>query len=162
MVMSRKWARITVPHELYLRIKERAEYRKVALWKVILDALSFYESITRKAGGIQELPNIDKAVWYMEKLAMSVGVLKASPTEENLRKTLRTLTQLRDRLGINVDTLERAVNDYFVVVGGLPDDPVERHERLDEVVLEVNMALKSVLFEILYRLVVKEFIPTTQ
>ena len=88
--------------------------------------------------------------------------MKASPTEENLRKTLRTLTQLRDRLGINVDTLERAVNDYFVVVGGLPDDPVERHERLDEVVLEVNMALKSVLFEVLYRLVVKEFIPTSQ
>jgi len=47
-------------------------------------------------------------------------------------------------------------------VSDLPDDPVERHERLDEVVLEVNMALKSVLFDILYRLVVKEFIPTSQ
>jgi len=157
-----RWKRVTIPVELYEKIRERAEYRGVALWKVLLDAYTFYESITKRAGGLQELPSVDKAVWYMEKVAMSVGALKASPTEENLKKTLKTLTQIRDRLGVNVEVLERAVNDYYSTVVKLPENPVERHEAVDEVTLELNMALKSVLFEILYRLVIREFLPEQQ
>jgi len=158
-VGQERWKRVTIPIELYRKIKERAEYRGVALWKVLLDAYTFYESITKRAGGLQELPSVDKAVWYMEKVAMSVGALKASPTEENLKKTLKTLAQVRDRLGISTEILERAASDYYVAVSDLPEDPVERHEAVDEVTIELNMALKSVLFEILYRLVIREFLP---
>ena len=130
--------------------------------KVLLDAYTFYESITKRAGGLQELPSVDKAVWYMEKLCMSIGALKENPSDTNLQKTMRTVGQIRERLKVDTSILERAINDYYSTIGKLPEDPVERHERLDEVTIELNMALKSVLFEILYRLVVREFLPEQQ
>jgi hypothetical protein len=87
---------------------------------------------------------------------MSIGALKENPSEENLNKTVKTIQQVRDRLGVDTGILERAVTDYVRLAGSALQDPVSRHRFLDEAVMEVNMALKSVLLEIVYTHILKE------
>jgi replicative DNA helicase len=86
---------------------------------------------------------------------MSIGELKALPTEENLQRTMKTIQQIKERLGVDTALLERAVNDYYRLLKG------NKREREDEVEarMEVNMALKSVLIEIVYKWILKEELP---
>jgi hypothetical protein len=147
-----KGTTIWVPIEFKQRVKALAEKQGKAEWKVLLDALALYETTIRRPKTKEDLPVVDKVIWYVQKLAMSVGELKASPTEENLQKTLKTIQQVKERLGVDTAILERAVNDYYKLLRG------NRREREDEVEarMEVNMALKSVLIEIVYKWILKE------
>ena len=151
-----KGATIWVPGECKERVKALAQKQGKAEWKVLLDALGLYETSLRKPRAKEELPVVDKVVWYVQKLAMSVGELKASPTEENLQRTLKTIQQIKERLGVDTSILERALADYARLVRG------DRKEREDEVEarMEVNMALKSVLIEIVFRWILKEELPS--
>jgi hypothetical protein len=147
-----KGATIWVPVEFKQKVKALAEKLGKAEWKVLLDAVALYETTLRRPKTKEDLPVVDKVIWYIQKLAMSVGELKASPTEENLQKTLKTVQQVRDRLGVDTSILERAVNDYYKLLKG------NKGEREDEVEarMEINMALKSVLIEIVYKWILKE------
>jgi hypothetical protein len=151
-----KGTTIWVPIEFKQRVKALAEKQGKAEWKILLDALSLYETSLRKPKVKEELPIVDKVLWYIEKLCMSVGELKASPTEENLQKTLKTIQQIRERLKVDTSILERAVNDYYRLLKN------NRKDREDEVEarMEVNMALKSVLIEIVFRWILKEELPS--
>jgi hypothetical protein len=150
-----KGGTIWVPVEFKERVKALAQKQGKAEWKVLLDALALYETSLRKPKAKEELPVVDKVVWYVQKLAMSIGELKASPTEENLMKTLKTVSQVKERLGVDTSLLERAVNDYYKLLRG------NKKEREDEVEarMEVNMALKSVLIEIVFKWILKEELP---
>jgi hypothetical protein len=147
---------IYVPVEFKQKIKELSERTGKAQWRILLDALTLYESTLRKPRVKEELPVVDKVVWYMQKLSMSIGALKENPSEENLNKTVKTIQQVRDRLGVDTSLLERAVTDYVRLAGSAPQDPASRHRFLDEATMEVNMALKSVLLEIVYTHILKE------
>jgi len=147
---------VWVPREFKERLVSLSRRYGKPQWKILLDALAMYEAGFRRSRGKEELPKVDKVVWYIEKLSMSVGAFKENPTKENLEKSMKTLAQVRERLQVDTGILERALNDYFKLVGSLPEDPVERHTVLDEVTMEVNMALKSVLIEIVYRHILKE------
>jgi hypothetical protein len=147
---------IYVPVEFKQKIKELSERTGKAQWRLLLDALTLYESTLRKPRVKEELPVVDKVVWYMQKLAMSIGSLKENPSEDNLNKTVKTIQQVRDRLGVDTGILERAVTDYVRLAGSAPQDPVSRHRFMDEATMEVNMALKSVLLEIVYTHILKE------
>jgi hypothetical protein len=147
---------IYVPVEFKRKIKELSERTGKAQWRLLLDALTLYESTLRKPRVKEELPVVDKVVWYMQKLAMSIGSLKENPSEDNLNKTVKTIQQVRDRLGVDTGILERAVTDYVRLAGSAPQDPVSRHRFMDEATMEVNMALKSVLLEIVYTHILKE------
>jgi hypothetical protein len=147
---------IYVPVEFKQKIKELSERTGKAQWRLLLDALTLYESQLRQPKIKEELPVVDKVVWYMQKLAMSIGALKENPSEENLNKTVKTIQQVRDRLGVDTGILERAVTDYVRLSGSAPQDPASRHRFLDEAAMEINMALKSVLLEIVYTHVLKE------
>jgi hypothetical protein len=151
-----KGGTIWVPTEFKERVKAHAQKQGKAEWKVLLDALALYETSLRKPKAKEELPVVDKVVWYVQKLAMSIGELKASPTEENLMKTLKTVSQVKERLGVDTSLLERAVNDYYKLLRG------NKREREDEVEarMEVNMALKSVLIEIVFKWILKEELPS--
>jgi hypothetical protein len=147
---------IWVPMEFKQRVKSLAQRLGKAEWRVLLDALSLYETSLRKPRIKEELPVVDKVLWYIEKLCMSIGEFKASPTEENLMKTLRTISQVKERLGVDTSLLERALADYArMVKGSNKDREVEAEARM-----EVNMALKSVLVEITYKWILKEELPT--
>jgi len=151
-----KGGTIWVPVEFKERVKALARKQGKAEWKVLLDAIALYETSLRKPRAKEELPVVDKVVWYVQKLAMSIGELKANPTEENLQRTTRTIQQIRERLGVDTALLERALTDYVRLLRG------NRKEREDEVEarMEVNMALKSVLIEIVFRWILKEELPS--
>jgi len=151
-----RWTTIKVPVSLDRRVAELASRVGKAKWKVLLDAIALYETSVRRARTKEELPKVDKVLWYIEKLCMSVGALKERPSPENLGRTLKTASQIRERLGVDVSLLERAVNDYVRVFNTEYRNPVEKHDAVDEVTMEVNMALKSVLIEITYKHILKE------
>jgi hypothetical protein len=147
---------IWVPTEFKEKVKALAEKQGKAEWKILLDALALYETTLRKPKVKEELPVVDKVVWYIQKLAMSVGELKALPTEENLHRTLKTIQQVKERLGIDTSLLERAVSDYYRLLKG------NNRSREDEVEarMEVNMALKSTIIEIVFKWILKEELPS--
>jgi hypothetical protein len=147
---------IWAPLEFKERVKALAQKQGKAEWKVLLDAIALYETSLRKPRAKEELPVVDKIIWYIQKLSMSIGELKANPTDENLNRTLKTIQQIRERLGVDTSILERAVNDYYKLLRG------NKEEREDEVEarMEVNMALKSVLIEIVFRWILKEELPS--
>jgi hypothetical protein len=151
-----KGATIWVPVEFKERVKTLAQKQGKAEWKILLDALALYETSLRKPKVKEELPVVDKIIWYIQKLSMSVGELKASPTEENLQKTLKTVQQVKERLGVDTAILERALTDYVKLLKG---NRKEREEEI-EARMEVNMALKSVLIEIVYKWILKEELPS--
>jgi len=147
---------IYVPAEFKQKIKELSARAGKAQWRLLLDALALYESTLRKPRVKEELPVVDKVVWYMQKLAMSIGALKEKPSEENLARTLNTIRQVKERLLVDTSLLERAVVDYVRLVSNPPSDPIERHRLEDEAKTEINMALKSVLLEMVYTHILKE------
>jgi hypothetical protein len=147
---------VWVPPEFKEKVKQLAQKQGKAEWKVLLDAIALYETSLRKPKTKEELPVVDKVVWYIQKLSMSVGEFKANPTEENLQRTLKTVQQVKERLGVDTAILERALADYVRLLKG------NRRERDDEVEarMEVNMALKSVLIEIVFKYILKEELPS--
>jgi hypothetical protein len=147
-----KGATIWVPLEFKQRVKALAQRLGKAEWRVLLDALSLYETSLRKPKTKEELPVVDKVLWYIEKLCMSIGEFKASPTEENLQKTLRTASQVRERLNVDTSLLERALTDYARMLKGNKGEGEEEVEAR----MEVNMALKSVLVEITFKWILRE------
>jgi hypothetical protein len=147
---------IYAPPELKSKVKQLSERTGKPQWKVLMEALALYESILRKPRIKEELPTVDKVVWYMQKISMSIGALKENPSEANLEKTMKTIQQVKERLGVDTALLERAVIDYVKLVSEAPQDPIERHRITDEATMEVNMALKSVLLEIVYKWILKE------
>jgi hypothetical protein len=151
-----KGGTIWVPGEFKERVKALAQKQGKAEWKVLLDALALYETSLRKPRTKEELPVVDKIIWYIQKLSMSVGELKASPTDENLQKTLKTVQQVKERLGVDTAILERALTDYAKL---LKSNRKEREEEV-EARMEVNMALKSVLIEIVFKYILKEELPS--
>jgi len=151
-----KGSSVWVPFEFKEKIVEFSKRYGKPQWKILLEAMSLYEATLRRPKVKEELPIVDKVLWYIEKLCMSIGALKETPSEANLEKTLKTIKQIRDRLLVDTSILERAVGDYVRQASNAPADPALRHSVLDEVTMEVNMALKSVLIEITYKYILKE------
>jgi len=147
---------IYVPQEFKSKVKELSERSGKPQWKVLLEAITLYEATLRRPKMKEELPIVDKVVWYIQKLSMSIGALKENPSEKNLERTMKTIQQVKERLGVDTGLLERAVLDYIKLATSAPQDPIERHRFMDEATMEVNMALKSVLLEIVYKWILKE------
>jgi hypothetical protein len=147
---------IYAPPELKSKVKALSERTGKPQWKILLEALALYESTLRRPKAKEELPVVDKVIWYVQKLSMSIGALKENPSEANLEKTMKTIQQVRERLQVDTGLLERAVLDYFKLVKNTARDPVERHRLEDEAKMELNMALKSVLLEVVYKWILKE------
>jgi len=156
----RKWSTIYAPVELKEKVKQLSDKTRKAQWKVLLDAVALYEATIRKPKTKAELPIVDKVLWYIEKLCMSIGALKENPTGSNLQKSLKTIKQIKERLGIDTALLEKAAADYHKATAASYKDEWEKHYSLDEATTELNMALKSVLLEMAYKHILKEEVPT--
>ena len=151
-----KSSTIYAPPELKEKLKRLSEKTGRTQWRILLEALELYETSLRKPRAKEELPIVDKVVWYIEKLAMSIGALKENPSNENHQKTVKTIQQIRERLKIDTALLERAVADFIKAVNTKASNGAEKHIMLDEATIELNMALKSVLIEIVYTYILKE------
>jgi len=154
--MTSKRSSISLSREIYEKLDSLSKRTRKSKQNIILEALSLYETQIRRPRIKEDFPITDKIIWYMMKLSMSIGALKENPTETNLNKTMKTISQIRDRLKVNTSVLEKAVQDFYISIKTLPDDPSLRHDVVDEVTMEINMALKSVLIEIFFNYIYKE------
>jgi len=132
---------IYAPKELKERIRGLSEKLGRPQWKILLEALSFYETLVRKPKAKEELPTVDKVVWYIEKLCMSIGALKENPSDANLQKTLKTVSQVRERLGVDTSILEKAASDYVMTIRSLQQAPEESRGVFVELTTETKHRL---------------------
>jgi hypothetical protein len=102
------------------------------------------------------LLKVDRVVWYMQKLSMSIGALKENPSEENLNKTMKAISQVKEALQVDTSPLERAVVDYFKLAEYTLSDPARDDGLLDDAATDMIIALKSALLEIIYKWILRE------
>jgi len=144
---------IYVPDELKERIEFYSKVHGKPMWRVVMDAMTFYEMFYKgkleDKTGETKFPELAKAVWYIIKLSMAVGALKADTTPQRAEMLQRVMKQVRERLGVNTSLLERAVYDYIQVK--LSSDGEKANPDLQkDVEIELTNALKLVALDILY------------
>lgn len=140
---ERKFKTLSIPQDLHERITEISKKLKVSKWRVIEQAISLLYTYIKKPYKKAEIPILDKVSWYIAKVGMSVGALKENPTKENYEKTKTTLNQVFERLLVDTETIERAVDNFIKT-------------KNTEAKMEVNMALKMLILDIIYKHIYKE------
>ena len=154
--MTSKRSSVSLPREIFDKLDSLSKRTRKSKQNIILEALSLYETQIRRPRIKEDFPITDKIIWYMMKLSMSIGALKENPSEINFNKTMKTINQIKERLKVNTSVLEKAVQDFYISMRTLPEDPSLRHDVVDEATMEINMALKSVLIEIFFNYIYKE------
>ena len=130
-----EWKMIRVPKALHDQLAREAQKRGLPIHAIISEALNFYYGFTKSRVPRKEHSNIDKGLWYIMKLAMSVGALKADPSFDNLRRLSKTLAQLRERLDIDTSELEEFIRVHSIFID-------------DEVKMELNAITKNLIYQI--------------
>jgi hypothetical protein len=144
---------IYVPDELKERIEFYSKAHGKPMWRVVMDAMAFYEMFYKgrleDKTGETKFPELAKAAWYVVKLSMAVGALKADTTPQRAEMLQRVVKQVKDRLGVDVSLLERAVYDYIHVKLHSGGEKVSPDLQRD-VEIELTNALKLVALDVLY------------
>ena len=141
-------AQIYVPNEFKVRLDLLSRRYGKTKWKILLDALSLYETSLRRAKAKQELPHLEKGIWYVMKLCMSVGAFKAKPDDSSLQQTMKTINQVRERLKIDTSLLEKALQDYLA--------HAKANKLSSDAIMELNETLKLTVTDIVYNYMLKE------
>jgi hypothetical protein len=96
-------------------------------------------------------------VWYIVKLSMAVGALKADTTPQRAEMLQRAIKQVRERLGVDTSLLEHAVYDYIHVK--LNDSNEKTNPDLQkDAEIELTNALKLVVLDMLHNTLSKQTI----
>jgi len=101
---------IRIPPSIAGMLKAEAIRENVPIWVVVERALSFYFAQYR--AHFANTGNLDKCAWYAFKLASSIGEFKGEPSERNRDLLLKTVRQVRDRIGVNTEVLEGAIERF--------------------------------------------------
>ncbi len=126
------WKAIRVPEQVHAVLKQKAKKQKVAMHKVISQALMEskmlpYKDIQEKLTG--DAKNIDRAIWYAFKLANGVAMFKqavilagkldaaegeqiAAFVNSEKEKLMRTIEQIEKRCNVNLEDVRNAVTHY--------------------------------------------------
>jgi len=105
-----KWSTIKIPGELRVRLWRIARKEGRGMWRVINDALDFYE--LHKPRSKEEFKVWEGAGRYIVRLAFHAGLLKARPSEENLEQLRKVCRQLEEELGVKTEQLVKAAEAY--------------------------------------------------
>jgi hypothetical protein len=150
---------IYVPDELKERIEFYSRVHGKPMWRVIMDAVAFYELFYKgkleDKTGETKFPELAKAVWYVVKLSMAVGAIKADTTPRRAEMLQRAIKQVRERLGVDTSLLERAVYDYIQAKLGNDNEKANPDIQRDAEI-ELTNALKLVVLDILYITLTKQ------
>jgi type IV secretory pathway VirB6-like protein len=150
---------IYIPDELKERIEFYSKVHSKPMWRVVMDAMTFYEMFHKgkleDKTGETKFPELAKVVWYIVKLSMAVGALKADTTPRRAEMLQRTIKQVKDRLGVDVSLLERATYDYIQAKLSSDKENVGADLQRDAEV-ELTNALKLVVLDILYNTLTKQ------
>jgi hypothetical protein len=150
---------IYVPDELKERIEFYSRVHNKPMWRVVMDGLTFYEMFYKgkleDKTGETKFPELAKVVWYVTKLSMAVGALKADTTPRRAEMLQRAIKQVRERLGVDTSLLERAVYDYIQAKLSNESEKVNQDIQRDAEI-ELTNALKLVVLDILYNTLTKQ------
>lgn len=111
-LVKTEWSSIHIPRQLKERIKALKEREKRAEWEIVLDAIAYYETLKKKPKTKEEFPSLEKATWYITKLAMSVAYYLATSKDENYYLTLATIEETGKRLRVDMKILVEALTNY--------------------------------------------------
>jgi len=106
-----RWKWVRVPVEIWRDIRVQAKREKIAAWKVIQRAWSYWKATQREhhAGAMA----VEKKAWYAYKLSASVGEFRGNPTEKNLELLKKTCDQISARLGIDTSKIVLAAEQLM-------------------------------------------------
>jgi len=138
-----RWTTIKVPVELREFLSKLSEKEGKPVWRIVLDSASFYWAQKQKPRVKEDASLLDKVSWYIAKVAMSVGELKASPSQENLERLRKTAAQIQERLGVDTSLLIRAAEAFL-------KDPNTDNR------MELNAATKMLVLDIILKRLVEE------
>lgn len=138
----RKYTTITVPTELKNKIEQLARKKGYsALWRVINDALTFYENIEKKPKLKKNLSEIDKCAWYIYKFSKSVSLFLENPTDENYLK-------LRERIyqDLSGRIFGKTTEDLFLL-----DKLITQYKKIPskDLKIQINDLTKKIIVDII-------------
>jgi len=150
---------VYVPDELKERIEFYSKVHGKPMWRVVMDAMTFYEMFYKgkleDKTGATKFPELAKVAWYIVKLSMAVGALKADTSPQRAEMLQKTIKQVRERLGVDTSLLERAVYDYIQVKLSGGGEKANQDLQKD-VEIELTNALKLIVLDILYNTLTKQ------
>ncbi len=138
-----EWTTIRIPKELKEKIEDLSRKKNVAYWKVIQEAISWYQSTVIETRNRELIPDIDKVSWYIVKLSYSVSKLRDNPTDDNFQWLEKTVMQIKERLGVNIDYLLKSARSYQL-------------EQSKENLIELWMSLKMAVIDMFYHAYLKK------
>jgi len=138
------WSVISVPREvvsLIEKIKKRSGENKDT-WKVILEALSYYDSIRSSPRRMIKQDMLEKVSWYVVKLSLAYSSFVLNPSQETFENFNERLEEIKERLKINeeVSVLQRLANEYLQ----LKDEEERKNERIT-----FNQSFKMIIKEMI-------------
>ena len=119
------WSSIAIRSEVKKIIDEISSRRKIAKSKIVEEAIMMYVKEQKLKGKYHWGYDVDRNIWYGFKLVNSVaqlklivelaeqGVIEKDKVKEYKRMTENTIQQIEERLGINMNTLKRALNKFL-------------------------------------------------
>jgi len=130
-----RWTTISIPENIYQSIKMRARSRGLALWRLIYDAVVFYDAARRKHFQLEGL-EAQKKIYYIVKLAMSAGQFKENPSDENLAYLHQNCARIKEVFGVETQQLIAAAEVY-------------RAKRTEKSKVAINTAVRDIALAIL-------------
>ena len=143
---AKKWKSIAVPQEvidLLNRIKSRSG-QDTANWKILVEALSFYEEFREKPKMVNEFSMIEKVSWYITKLSLAYGTFAVNPSEDTAPQLIERLQEIEMKMQVDTGALQKLVNQYVKI----KDDNERRKFRI-----QMNQAFKLLIKEMIMKAV---------
>lgn len=100
---------IYVTPDLKGMIVDLAKMTRKKQVQIIREAVYFYYTQLRQPKIKNYIAKDEKLVWYVTKLAVAVGALKAAPTAENLEAVETAAAQVVERLRVNSNLISALV-----------------------------------------------------
>jgi len=146
---ERKWKAISVPKEaidLLNRIKSRSG-QDTANWKIIIQALSFYETFRSKPKITDDFDMIEKVSWYITKLSLAYGAFALNPSEETINQLKERLMEIEARLQVDAGVILKLIDQY----SKLKDEDERKKFRI-----KMNQAFKLLIKEMILKICEQE------
>lgn len=110
--MAKNYSYIAVPKEVKAQWVSRAKSEGIATWVLLHKCFSFYYTVFRKHFQY-DVDRLSKAIWYIEKLSLSVGAFKTLANERNYYQVLKNIEDIENRLGIDLSDLRICIDRYM-------------------------------------------------
>jgi len=139
---ERRWYSLSVPKEvmsLLRQIKGKSGQNK-ANWRIIVEALSFYNSVMSSPRKLMKVDNVEKASWYITKLSLAYSNFALNPNQGTYANFKEVCEEIAVRLGIDTSVLLRLADEY----SALKDEEKRKQKRI-----EFNQAVKMLVKEII-------------